>query len=301
VQTAVETTALLEAAQALGIKCDLGEAACGAQIGQVAAVDRVVVGRAARVAAEGAHPGGVGLEVVLVDAGTQAVLRRALVLLPDDPAAQAEAFESVARLLFAGDGAAPWLVLGGGAPDARVRVDGVDVGALPLSRPLAGVVAGAHVVEVRAAGFLPWRSVVTTAGREPTLVDVRLVVDPASLREVASPQQIAVAWAIGGAGALIAVAGGVATAVFSQSWFAHDAATRALADVPETSTTYVDDVAAQHQAAAAARAEWEGAGAPGTAVGITALAVGVVAAVGGTVWGTMLILGNEPVTTPSSP
>jgi len=86
--------------------------------------------------------------------------------------------------------------------------------------------------------------------------------------------------------------------VFSQSWFAHDAATRALADVPETSTTYVGEVAARHQAAAAVRAEWEATGAPGTAVGITALAVGVVGAIGGTIWGTMLILGNEPATIP---
>jgi hypothetical protein len=295
VQTAEETTALLEAAQALGVTCDLGSPECGAQIGTVAAVDRVVVGRAATVAPFGDLAGGVGLELTLVDANTRAVVRRAIALLPDEPAAQSAAFAGVARVLFAADGAAPWLVVNGGAPGARVVVDGIDVGALPLPRPIAGVVAGPHVVRVAAPGFLPWADTVTTAGVDPSTVDVALVVDPASLRAVVSPAQIAVAWTAAGVGAAVAVAGAVATGVGAQPWFAFDAAVSELDALKPDDDDFVGRARDLHDKAAAAEGEWAAWGSPVTAVGVGGVGVGVVAAVGGAVWAMMLSSSNEPV------
>jgi hypothetical protein len=301
VQTAAETTALLEAAQALGVVCDLGDPQCGGQIGVVAAVDRVIVGRAARVVASGDRPGGIGLELTLVEASTGAVLRHALVLLPDDPAAQTVAFDAVAQVLFGKDPTAPWLVLSGAQPGARVFVDGVDVGSLPLNRPLAGVVAGTHVVEVRASGHLPWHAVVRTTGSEPAVLDVKLVIDPTTLREVASPVQIGVAYGVAGLGVVLTAVGSLLIAGFSASFWEFEAKTKALADASATDPDYIGTVGRLNREAAAAEARWNAGDAQMTAVGVTVTSIGGLAALGGAVWGTVQLVGNEPSKPPAEP
>jgi hypothetical protein len=293
VQGAEDTISLLEAAQALGITCDVSTPECGAQIGAVAAVERVVVGRAVRVATSPEHQGGVGLELVLVDVKSRTVLRRVLSLLPDDPAAQVDAFPRATRVLFGADGAAPWLVVNGGAPGARLTVDGIDVGALPLQRPLAGIVGGAHVVRVVAPGFLPWAKLVQTAGIEPTVVDVALVVDPTAVREVVSPEQITLAWTVAGVGAALFAAGGVVAGVASQPWFVFTDAEQKLKALQPSDEDYAQKAVLLHDRAAQAEQDWATAS-QWTVAGLFGVGVGVVAGVGGAIWGTVLMQTYEP-------
>jgi hypothetical protein len=288
VQTATDTTALLEAAQSLGVSCDLAEPACGAQIGVVAAVDRVVVGRAARVPANGPATGGVGIELTLVDATTQAVLRHAIALLPEEPAAQVAAFDAIGQVLFGKDIGAPWLLCNGTPAGAVVSVDGLEVGPLPFARPLAGVVAGQHHVTVRAPGFLPSSTVVTTAGVAPTIVDVALVVDPQALREVVSPEQIAVAYGTAGVGGVLFLAGGVTSILASGPWFAFQEAQAELDGADPTSPDYAGFIAAKHNEALAAQEAWNGGASVLTAVGLVSMATGLVAGIGGATWAFLL-------------
>jgi len=64
-------------------------------------------------------------------------------------------------------------------PDAAVvSIDGIEVGAAPLDRPVR-VDAGRHVVEVNAEDHLPSRREVTVAGQAEALVEVSLTPVPA--------------------------------------------------------------------------------------------------------------------------
>jgi hypothetical protein len=175
-----------------------------------------------------------------------------------------------------------------------VRVDGVTVGALPLGRPIAGAIPGVHVVEVRAAGHLPWTAAVTTTTSEPTLIDVALVVDPNARREVVSPLQRTLVWGMAATGGVLAVVGGVAGAVVGQPWFVLDQAKRDLAALSPSDADYPVEAARLATAANDAHLAWNGGAAQATVASVVVASVGVVAGVAGVVWGLLLPDADEP-------
>jgi hypothetical protein len=295
-QSPQETTALLEAAQALGVQCDLGVPACGAEVGRAAAVDRIVVGHAALVAAGADHPGGVGIEASLVDANNGATLRHVTALLPREPDAQRAAFDAVARGLFDAAPGTSWLVVTGAPAGATISVDGIDIGALPLGRPVTGAVAGVHVVAARAHGYLPWVRAVTSAPGEPALVDVALRVDPAAQKEVVSPLQVGLVWGLAGTGAALAVGGAVTAAIGSQPWFAYSAANDALRSL-QAGPDQPAQAARLHADASDAADAWASWGSPTTIAGAVIGGLGLVAGAGGVVWA-LSLPDEEDATTP---
>jgi hypothetical protein len=311
VQSADETTTLLEAAQDLGVTCEVGEPVCGAEIGRVAAVERVLVGRAARVAdiaAQGeaaAVAGGIGLDVALVESASGAVLRRVHALLPAAPAAQVKALDDVARALFV-DGVTSTLTVRGTPAGAEIVVDGLAAGALPAAGAapavVDGVLPGAHVVSVRQRGYLPLVTTSTVTAEGGAVVDAVLVVDPDAEREVVSPLQVGVAFGTAGVGALMLAAGTTIGVLASQSFFAVAEANAAIDAADPTRAGYPATVRDLHAQASSAQADWTNGGYATTVGGIVVAGVGVVAAVGGAVWGTLLLSSseNEPTSSPPS-
>lgn len=153
------------------------ETQCFADVGKLLKADRVVAG-----ALEPAEGGATVFSLTLIDPEGPVVLERVAYTWRSDPAELVElARPAVDRLLFGKQaesfvGDVEILAPAG----ASVVIDDRELGATPLL-PVRGIAIGAHRIEVRKPGFVPWgRDVAITQG-ETQIVQVDLV-DEASLQ-----------------------------------------------------------------------------------------------------------------------
>ena len=292
VQDASSTTKLLEAAQGLGLDCDVNAIACARDVGQIADVALVVLGAAALVD-EGAAEERVGVDLVLIDVKQGTVVRRVSGLVPragGDAIAQTNT--RIAALL---DETAPLAKAEVKVtPDgARVFLNGSLRGTTPLDGPLTGLVPGEHHLRVERDGHLPHVTRFTLAPLEAADVEVVLIASQKTelvAREI-SPLEHAIPWAVAGGGAvtflagLAMIGGGVVPLV------QHQSAADRLDDVAQDNAGYaahVEDVWTEQSAHADA---WNSWGRILVGVGTTASVVGTLVAGAGTAWGiTMLVL-----------
>lgn len=292
VQDAASTTKLLEAAQGLGLDCDVNAIACARDVGQIADVALVVLGAAALVD-EGAAEGRVGIDLVLIDVKQGTVVRRVSGLVPragGDAIPQTNA--RIAALL---DENAPLakaeLKV---TPDgARVFLNGTLRGTTPLDGPLTGLVPGEHQLRVERDDYLPHVTRFTLAPLEAADVEVVLIASQKTElveREI-SLLEHAIPWSVAGGGVVTLLAGLGMVGGGLVPLVQHQSAADRLDDVAQDNAGYashVEGVWAEQNAHAEA---WNSWGRILVGVGTTASVVGTLVAGAGTAWGiTMIVL-----------
>lgn len=153
------------------------ETQCLADVGKLLRADRVIAG-----ALDAAEGGATVFSLTLVDPEGPVILERVAYTWRSDPAELVELARPAADRLLFGKQAESFVgdveIL---APEgAGVVIDDRELGAAPLP-PVRGLAIGAHRVEVRKPGFVPWgRDIAITQG-ETQIVQVDLV-DEASLQ-----------------------------------------------------------------------------------------------------------------------
>lgn len=286
------TNQLVEASQALGVDCDINAAACGVELGKLADVEFVLIGRGVKLAASADSPACFGIDVQLVDVKAGLGLRRVIGRISMDADVQTKDVDEAANALF-GSGAQPGLALQVSPEGSTVKLDGVTLGLSPLPST-TGLLVGPHVLDVEKKGFLPQTTPFTIeAGGSAALV-VNLLVDPDAEKEVISPMQKAVPFVTAGVGGVVALAGGGLMLVGLQPLFASEAATRELASLEAEAETvddqlFPDKVALANETATRERASWLSWGQPTTVAGGVAIGVGIAAIAAGITWGVVLL------------
>lgn len=286
------TNQLVEASQALGVDCDINAAACGVELGKLADVDFVLIGRGVKLAATAENPACFGIDVQLVDVKAGVGLRRVIGRISADADAQTRDVDDAANALF-GNGPQPGLALQVAPEGSTVKLDGVVLGLSPLT-PTAGLLVGAHVLDVEKKGFLAQSTPFTIEAGGAAALAIDLLVDPDAEKEVVSPMQKAIPFVTAGVGGVVAMAGGGLMLVGLQPLFASEAATRELAALEAEAETvddrlFPDKVATANETATRERASWLSWGQPTTVAGGVAIGVGVAAIAAGITWGVVLL------------
>jgi hypothetical protein len=304
VQDAASTTKLLEAAQGLGLDCDVNALACARDIGQIADVDMVILG-AAVVIDEGTEEARVGLDLRLVDVRQGTEIRRVSGLIPRAPTDMLPgANQEIAHLL---DDTAPLAkaVLKVAPDGARILLNGIDRGVSPLAAPLDGLAPGSHHLRIEREGHLPHVTRFTLAPLEAADIDVVLVANPVEVveREISIVEQ-AIPWSVAGGGAVTALAGLAMLGAGLIPLVQHEQAKDRLDDVAQDNAGYAEHVESVYAEQSAHAQSWNTWGRLLTGVGGTAMVVGALVAGAGVAWGitlvTLTFAGEEtPPTAPS--
>jgi hypothetical protein len=277
------TTQLVEASQALGVDCDLNAVACGVEVGTLADVEFVLLGRATRLGAPGAADARFGVEVQLVDVKAGSAKRViGQIAIAGEP--QTADVDALANALFGKD---PLPALTLRVPDgASVRLDGALLGTTPLPQ-IAGLLPGAHVVVVEKKAHLPNSTPFSIAYGEAADLEVVLVVDPEAEREVEvlSPLQVGLPFVLAGVGGAVALAGGGLMVGGAQPWFALGETQQLITEEEAAPPVSPQRLAELNARAVAHNKEWTTTGLPLMVGGGVAIALGIGAVVGGIVWG----------------
>jgi hypothetical protein len=291
VQSEETTTQLLEASQNLGLDCDVQATECGTQIGKIADVDLVMLGRASgglvsndANAAAGAAPM-VGIDVRLIDVKRGAELRHVSALVPSEASLQTTAVNELSELLYGGDGALVALEVVALPLGCEVRVDGTLRGTSPLPVPVDALAPGPHHVSIAKKGYLTSTSIVTIQKGEAARLEITLESDPDALRTGPTTFDIALPFVVAGVGGALAIGGGVTTYVGSRPWFANQEAAAKIAAAQPSDKNYVATVTVANEEARTAANDWSTWGQGVTVAGITLTSIGVVAAAAGIGWG----------------
>jgi len=302
VQGADLTTQLVEAAQGLGIDCDVNAVACGVELGRIADVEFVLLGRAALVPAS-TPPAvvvdkSVGVDVTVVDVKAGIAVRRVRALLPHAPDAQVPAIDALTDQLFGASAAASGtLRLTTQPAGAAVVVDGIPAGMSDNAGALAlaNLSPGPHVIVVSAKKHLTLTQVVAVLAGEVAL-PVTLTFDKDSEVEVIAEEVVVVPFIAAGVAGVVAVAGGVMLGIGVQPYFAHQGANERLASLDQADPGYPSLAKQAHDESAAAAAEWSTWGGPLTVSGSISLGLGVATAAGALAWGFALSQSAEAPT-----
>lgn len=291
VQDEALTTSLVEASQGLGIDCDVNAIACAVELGKITDVEYVVITRAIKhpAAAATSTTAVIGLHAILVDVRAAKEVRS---IVGDAVLGEGGAqvrVEAAADALFSSSTLSSLTVAVtpvGGA----VIVDGLRFGQTPASIP--GLLGGEHIVVVEQQGFLPLSQRVNAVG-DPLIVTGALVVDPAAQREVNSP---VVPFVVAGVGGVVGIVGGVLMVIGVQPWFTLQDTNQQITDAETTdgganNEAFAKRVATLNRQSDQAATEWNNVGKVEMAVGAAVAGVGVLAIVGGVVWGTVLLNG----------
>lgn len=298
VQGEETTTQLLEASQNLGLDCDVNAAECGTQIGRIADVDFVLMGRATGGLVDTSKPGTsamVGVDLRLIDVKKGAELRHVSALVPTDASLQVTAMNELSELLY-GDGALVALEIVALPPGCEVRVDGVPRGTSPLPLPVDSLAPGVHHVSISKRGYLTSNSNVNVQKGEAARLEVTLEVDPESVHTGPTTLDIAIPFVVAGAGAALAVGGGVMTFIGLDPWFRYDKAKSTIETADPKDDGYVATVTEQNRLASDAADQWSTWGQGVTIAGITLIGVGTLATGAGVGFGIWRLTqsGDEP-------
>jgi hypothetical protein len=297
VQDAASTTKLLEAAQTLGLDCDVNALTCARDIGQIADVDIVVLG-AAVVIDEGTELARVGLDLRLIDVRQGSEIRRVSGIIPRAPTDMLPgANQQLASLI---DESAPLAraVLSVAPDGARIFLNGIDRGTSPLAGPLEGLAPGAHHLRIECEGYLPHVTRFTLAPLEAADVDVVLVANPVDVveRKISVVEQ-AIPWAVAGGGAVTVLTGLALVGGGLVPLFQYQAAEDKLGLVAPDNEGYAAHVADVYAEQSAHAEAWNTWGSLLVGVGGTAMVVGGLVAGAGVVWGatllTLTLMGEE--------
>ena len=174
------TRAGLASAAEMQLGCAEPDAACAARIGELLAVDVVIVPSVRRV------DGVDRLIVEQVDVARAAVVRRARVDVPAGRAARAVEARALVDRLASAAGRAVTLAIVVDPPDARVRVDGEDA-----TTPNVVVEPGVHVVEATAPGRAPARASIDAKPGEVRAVALTLPAPVAAAPAPPPPSSVA--------------------------------------------------------------------------------------------------------------
>jgi hypothetical protein len=287
VQSERTTVELVEASQGLGLDCDVNDARCASQLGKIADVATVLVGRAV-----GGLDGYIGLDLRIIDVASAAERRGATAAIPAGADDQLDALNALLTALFDGSALATLSVTG--QPDgAEVVVNGVVRGEAPLAMPIAGLAPGPHVIEARRKGYLSSRAMITVESGAAASHSFSLIVDPEAMRTGPTALQIAVPFIGAGVGAALAVTGAVVGIIGAQPYLAfegHAAEIERLNQLERDAPGYATDAARAHENASAAARDWNGWGQPTFATGVALGVLGTSAAVAGVIWGSLLLM-----------
>jgi hypothetical protein len=272
----------LEKAGAKGMRCDRTDPTCSAQIGAVCGAGVVVV--STFTVPPGAADATLSLRLVDVVEATQLAHATRVVKAVLD----ADAVRDVLTQLDAPASKATLLDVRG-EPGARVLVDGVERGALPLDAPL-DVTAGAHEVSVVSrASTPPFSTRVDVRRGEPVLIDAPWTPAPAPASVEAEPEPTRHLVRVPREGPpLLAIGGGFAAAAGAIAAIvgvapllaAHDH-TRVLSTFEESARADPQFLVENQDAIATERASLDEALASWRGYGLTTVVVGAVVIVAG--------------------
>lgn len=301
------TTQLVEAARSLGIDCDLNAVACGVEVGQLADVQFVLLGRATVLPSLPANDDGdspisaqaetIGLALTLVDVRQARAVTSLRAQIPRDADVQVSALDDVANAIYTPEGRrdlASLAVVPTPAESATGMVIEIDGIALPPGTFVVedGLLPGQHRVAVHKKAFLSQHLGVDLIARGSVQLPITLVVDPSAEVEVVSATQIAIPFVAAGVGAVVAIGGGVMMGLGLQPYFAHQDANAAIEGLDQGDSGYPIDARRLHGDSATGAEDWNSYGQTLTVSGAVATGLGVVVAVGGLVWGTVLLAGD---------
>lgn len=283
------TNQLVEASQDLGVNCDINAVACGVDLGKLADVDFVLLGRAVKIAAVGNEPAAIGIDVQLVDVKAAIGLRRIIGRVSLDSERQTLELDGASDALF-GTAVLPTLTVNVTPDGATVKLDGIAVGSSPVGQ-VTGLLPGAHVVDVEKKGYLPYPTSFNLAAGDAAALEVALVVDPDAEKKVISPLQKALPFVGAGVGAAVALTGTGLVLFGVQPWLGMESANRQLDELEKNAPArdFPERAAALSDTSAAEGQKWTSYGQPMTVAGSVAIGVGVVAIGVGLTWGLVLM------------
>lgn len=290
-QPADTTATMVDAAQSLGVDCELVSVECAAKFGAVADVEYVLLGTAAGYGPE------IGMDLRLVQVSTGAELARAAALLPADFDEQEAKVGVLVAALFvppdhplrSGQGV---LRAAEVTPEgATVTVDGAPRGQTPITAPITGLVPGAHVVVVSKDGFEPQEVRFEVEARGTHELRTTLTGGGPRAR---TPFERALPWSVTAVGGALLAAGLVTTGVGVVPFVDAQAAQGqldALVSSPDPSPSYAAEAGVLYARIEQQKRDWETWGLPAVVVGAAVAGVGVVVTGGGVLWG--VLAGDE--------
>ncbi|MDP2343421.1 MAG: PEGA domain-containing protein [Deltaproteobacteria bacterium] len=286
------TTQLVEASQALGVDCDVNAVGCAVELGKLADVDFVLIGRAVKLPSlEGPSgnidPPTVGLNVQLVDVKLGIETRRIIGRVSTDTEQQTSDVDAAAAQLFGAE-LLPELKLSVTPAGSTVVLNGISLGPAPLPRT-SGLLPGNHVIAVASKGYLPWTTTFSIRLGETAQLEVQLVVDPDAEKAVITGGQIAVPFVGAAVGGLAAVVGTALVVAGAQPWFAHEEANAALEKADPNDPLFPDQVATLNAKSETEGANWQSWGLPTTVAGAVTAGIGAVVVAAGVTWGVILL------------
>lgn len=207
------------------------EVSCAADIAKLAHADLVVAGSVERGASEGAGDAAVVFSITLIDPATPVVVERQTATWRSDPDDMVDLVRPLVEKLLLGKAAVDFV----GAVEvlapagASVVVDDRQLGEAPLAGPVQGLATGAHHLEVRKSGYVPFVRDFAVARNETHVVQVDLV-DEDSLIPWYQRWYV---W--GSAVGAVVVVGGTAAAIGTYSYLSQPQQTtlHVAADLPQ--------------------------------------------------------------------
>lgn len=302
-QEQATTNELVAASQSLGVDCASAAEACADRLGALAGASYAVVGQVVFLPPaeerddEDAGDGkgapvsilggklGVHLAMMPVGGGDElAPPRRVRGLIPSDPAALADNLTPLLSALLDRERDLGDVQLNIKPPGALVAVDGLPLGASPVSSP-GGLLPGQHVVKATLEGHLP-KALTVQVGTRRQEVTILLEEDPDLVKERSIAWwEIAAPWSVFGVGAVASLGGAAAMAFTGLLVVAAGQTYGGIETLDRSAATYPQDASAGYQQNAFVRGIYDMAGLYALIGGGVFLAAGGLLAAAGAGWG----------------
>ncbi len=281
IQTEATTTELVDSALSLGLDCEINSVDCATRLGQLADVDFVVLGQATGFGDQ------IGLDIEIIDVASKRQLFRGARLVPAELDAQEIAVRSMVLAIF-DPNVRSGLSVTSSPAGARLFVDGTERGVTPIV-DVGGLIPGPHLVELRLDKHDPASEKVMLKPNEVRALNIKLV--PLTLdRAPRTPVEIVLPFGVLAGGAVLAIAGGAAIGIGLEPLLAFNAASdaheAALSD-PVANAAVLAEQRAILEERSGQLNTWAMAA---MLTGGAAAVVGSAVAVGGGIWGGLVVV-----------
>lgn len=281
VQKEETTTELVDSALSLGLDCQINSLDCAVSLGELANVSVVVLGQATGFGDD------IGLDIEVIDVASKRQLYRGSRLVSSDLDAQEIGVRTLFLALF-NQNLRGKLKVESVPTGATVFINGTERGQTPLET-IPGLILGPQRVEVVLDKHDPYVQVLTLKRDDPVAVKAGLV--PLTLdRAPRTAVELALPFGVLGGGALLLAAGATAVVVGVEPLLAYNAATDAHTNALTDPVANAQTLREQRDIIAERADQLNTWGMATLVTGGAVAAVGTAIAVGGGIWGGLVLV-----------
>lgn len=281
VQKEETTTELVDSALSLGLDCQINSLDCAVSLGELANVSLVVLGQATGFGEN------IGLDIEVIDVASKRQLYRGSRLVPADLDAQEIGVRTLFLALF-NQKLRGQLKVASTPAGAKVFVNGTERGQTPLES-IPGLILGPHRVEIVLDKHDPYMETVELKAGEQGVVDAALI--PLTLdRAPRTAVELALPFGVLGGGLLLAAGGATALAFGVEPLLAYNAATDAHTDALTDPVANAQTLREQRDIIAERAEQLNTWGMATLVTGGAVAAVGTAIALGGGIWGGLVVV-----------